>query len=268
MTAVTQDKPKDVILETTEDAVRLAKALTRTAKYGALATLDPKTGAPVATRVGVSTDIDGAPVILISRLAAHTTALLADPRCALLLGQPGKGDALAHARVSISARVREIDRDTDDDRRLDFRYVSHQSKAKLYNRLGDFRFFRLEPTGVSLNAGFGRAFVIEPQLILTSSPANAELAAAEPSCLAHMNDDHAEAVGLYAEHFAGAPAGNWKLVGIDAEGMELADGDDVRRVMFEAPLGSSRDMHVTLVKMAGEARRALGRPLRDARVAE
>ena len=59
----------------TDEAIRLAKTLIRTARYGTLATIDNKTGAPNATRVGVGTDIDGAPIILISRLAAHTPAL-------------------------------------------------------------------------------------------------------------------------------------------------------------------------------------------------
>jgi putative heme iron utilization protein len=42
--------------------------------------------------------------------------------------------------------------------------------------------------------------------------------------------------------------------------MDLVSGDDVRRVWFETPLTSAKDMHMTLVRMAGEARRALGRP--------
>ena len=40
------DKPKDVIRETDAEAVRLAKTLTRTARFGALGVLDPDTGVP------------------------------------------------------------------------------------------------------------------------------------------------------------------------------------------------------------------------------
>ena len=61
--------------------------------------------------------------------------------------------------------------------------------------------------------------------------------------------------------------GRWRLVGVDAEGMDLVDGDDVRRVWFDTELTSAKDMHMTLVRMAGEARRGLDRPLKDARVA-
>jgi len=252
-----EEKPSDVILATTADAIRLARTLVRTARHGAIATLDPETGWPTATRVGVSTDFDGAPIVLISRLAAHTKALLKDARCSLLVGALGRGDPLAHPRVSIACEAREIAPDTDEARRIAGRYLSHQPKAQLYVGLGDFRFFRLEPKSAALNGGFGKAFALTAAELLNANPANPELAAAEPDALAHMNGDHAEAVSLYAQHFAKAPPGRWRLVGIDAEGIDLADGDDVRRVWFEAELTSARDMHATLVRMAGAAREAL-----------
>lgn len=75
-----------------------------------------------------------------------------------------------------------------------------------------------------------------------------------------MNTDHAAAVGLYARHFAGAAEGHWRLVGIDAEGMDLADGDEVLRIHFAAPLASAREVHTVLVAMAAAARKALGVP--------
>jgi len=261
------EKKKDVLLETTADAVREAKTLLRTARSGSIATIEPGTGWPIATRVGVSTDFDGAPIILISKLAAHTVALLNDPRCSLLIGYPGKGDPLAHARISIAAEAREVERDSEEHVRLDTRYLIHQQKAKLYSGLGDFRYFRLEPKSASYNGGFGRAYALTRDNLINANPANPELAMTEPSAVEHMNDDHGEAVGLYAEHFAKAAPGKWRLIGVDAEGMDLADGDDIRRIWFESELASSKDMHMTLVKMAGEARRALNRPLKDARVA-
>jgi putative heme iron utilization protein len=262
---MSENETRTVLLDTTAEAIRLAKALIRTARSGAIATLEPETGWPVATRVGVSTDFDGTPVILISRLAAHTKALLADPRCSLLIGTPGKGDPLAHARVSLASIAREVERDSAEHKRIDARYLVHQRKAELYAGLGDFRYFRLEVQSASLNAGFGRAYALAGADVLNANPANAALAAAEMDALEHMNDDHAEAVGLYAEFFAKAPAGNWRLIGIDAEGIDIVDGDDVRRVWFDTELTSPHDMHMTLVRMAGEARRGLARPLQDAR---
>jgi heme iron utilization protein len=250
-----ESKP-EVLRPVDTEAVRLAKTLIRTARSGALATLDPTTQWPIASRVGVSTDIDGTPTIFVSALAAHTPALRADPRCALLLGVPGKGDPLAHPRISLSCTAREIASGTAEQERIRLRYLAHHEKAKLYATLPDFRFFRLEPVAASLNGGFGKAYAPAISDLLTDSPANAGLAETEAGALAHMNADHAEAVASIARHFARAPAGSWRLVGIDAEGVDLADGDDVRRVFFAEPLRSADALRDALARMAAEARAA------------
>lgn len=243
---------KNTIQPTSDEARRLAKTLLRSARHGALATLDPKTGAPQVTRVGVSTDFDGAPVLLISGLAAHFPALEADGRCSLLLGETGRGDPLAHARITIAAMATILERDHADSARISARYLAHQPKAKLYANLGDFRFVRLDPASASLNGGFGKAFALTPADLLSNG--DAALAAAEGHAVEHMNEDHAEAVDLYARYFAKAPGGKWVLTGVDAEGIDIADGDDVRRIFFEKPITMPQDMHMVLVQMARAAR--------------
>ncbi|MEK1889113.1 MAG: DUF2470 domain-containing protein [Phyllobacterium sp.] len=248
---------QDVLQENDEGAIRLVRTLLRSARHAAIATLAPNSGAPIATRVGLSTDHDGTPIILASALAAHTPALLADPRCSLLVGEPGKGDPLAHPRMTISAKSRQIARGTPEHARIEWRYLSHLPKAKLYAGLGDFSFFRLEPENARLNAGFGRAYQLAASEWLSLNPANDELAAAEQSAVDHMNKDHAAAIALYARYFAKTRDGSWRIAGIDADGFDIVDGDAVERIFFAAPLTSADDMHKTLVRMAGEARAGL-----------
>jgi len=251
------DEPKSVIRETDAEAIRLAKTLLRTSRYGALAAIDARDGSPIASRVGVATDTDGAPLILVSGLAPHTAAILADPRCSLLLGEPGKGDPLAHARITIACRAVRFARDTDDWARAERRYLNKNPKAKLYVGLGDFSFFRLEVEKASLNGGFGKAYALTRDDLLSPGPI-ADFSASEQSALDHMNDDHADAVANYAMHYCKEENGAWLLTGCDPEGIDLALGDKVLRVFFPTPLAAPREAHVRLVEMAKEARIALG----------
>jgi len=62
------------------DAVAVAKALLRVTRAGTLGTIDRNTGHPFGSLVNVATDVDGSPLILISRLATHTANLEKDGR--------------------------------------------------------------------------------------------------------------------------------------------------------------------------------------------
>jgi putative heme iron utilization protein len=251
-----EDKKKDVLRETDAEAIRLARTLVRGARYGSLAFIDPKTGAPNVNRVGVATDIDGAPLILVSMLSAHTPAILADPRCSLLLGVTGKGDPLAHPRITLACRATRLERGTVEHARAERRYLNRNPKAKLYVGLGDFSIFRLEPEGASLNAGFGKAYRLERADLLVSGSINDELAASEQGALDHMNSDHLDAIAVYAHHFAKAPGNGWTLTGFDADGMDLASSDDVRRIFFLEPLKAAAELRPHLVEMAKIGRAA------------
>lgn len=250
------DKKKDVIQKTDAAAILLAKTLLREARYGALGVLDPETGAPSVSRAGVATDVDGTPLILISLLASHTRALLADPRCSLLLGEPGKGDALAHPRISLHCRAVKLERGGALEVRARRRYLNRNPKAKLYVDLGDFSFFRLEVQNASLNGGFGKAYLLTPAELLTQSPALEALAQSEQGALDHMNADHLDAIAVYARHFAKEKGDGWTLIGFDPDGMDIASGDVVRRVFFPQPLAEAGELRKVLVEMAKTGRAA------------
>ncbi len=239
------------------EARRQARGLLRLARHGALATLDPASGDPLASRTGLATDIDGAPVFLTSTLSAHTQALLADARCSLLIGEPGKGDPLAHPRITVTGRARRVP-EGEDRRRLRRRYLARHPKAELYADFPDFSFWRLEITRASLNGGFGRAYAMTAEDVLSDVSGLAGLAELEEGAVAHMNEDHAEAVALYARAFCAAGPGAWVLTGLDPEGLDLQLGDQVRRLWFEAPLSGTEDLRPLLVRLAKQAREKLG----------
>lgn len=250
------DAPKSVIRETDGEAIALARRLMRTARYGAIAVID-RSGSPLASRVGVATDTDGTPVILVSQLAGHTQALLGDPRCSLLLGEVGKGDPLAHARISVACRARRLDAGAAETAHVRTRYLARNPKAKLYVDLGDFSLFRLDVSGASLNGGFGKAYSLTAADILLDRDAASAVASSEAGAVAHMNEDHRDAIDLYARHFGKADQDGWTLTGLDPEGLDLISGETTLRVPFPAPLANAAELRPALVQMARAARAAM-----------
>ncbi len=244
------------IRDTDDEARALARRLISRARFGSLAVLLPETGDPFASRTAVACDTDRTPVILVSQLSAHTAGLANDPRVSLLLGEPGKGDPLAHPRITLQCRATRIA--ADDPRRaaLRTRFLRRHPKSALYADFPDFSFFRLEPRSASLNGGFGKAYILEPHDFLIASSARNGLAEIEESALDHMNEDHADAVALYAKVLAGEKSGKWTMCGIDAAGFDLAAGDRLQRVEFDAPLEHADRLQSELAKLAKRARRA------------
>lgn len=75
----------------------------------------------------------------------------------------------------------------------------------------------------------------------------------------HMNDDHADAIVLYAQAFAGLPnATAAHMRQIDSTGMDLevevtGNWQSVR-IIFDHELQDSEDAHQTLIAMVRQAR--------------
>ena len=162
-------QPARTVLGTVSpEVIAEAKALIEGANHAALATHEPESGDPLATRVGLATLGDGTPLIIVSALTPHSTALKADPRCSLLIGKIGKGDPLAHPRVMLSCRAAMVEPKTDSAIEARRRYLQKHPKARIYVDLPDFRFFRLVVLRARFNAGFGRAYEIEAEALVNA----------------------------------------------------------------------------------------------------
>jgi putative heme iron utilization protein len=231
------------------DAIGLARTLLRTTRAGALSTLDAETGAPFCSLVSVATDIDGAPLLLVSKLAAHTGNLDHDPRAALLLAAGGKGDPLAHPRLTLTGQVVP-----DDAARVRRRFLARHPKAALYADFPDFSFRRLVVESAHLNGGFAKAARLSGDEILTDLAGAEALVEAEEGAVAHMNADHADALALYAETLCGAPPASWRATGLDPLGMDLSAGDPTARLDFPERVNDAGSLRRVLVRLATEAR--------------
>lgn len=243
----------DPIRPTDANARGLAKTLLRSARSAALATLT-REGHPFASLASLATDVDGTPLILVSSLSGHTANLEADPRASLLIAPGGKGDPLAHPRITLLVRAQKVERESEDGRRIRRRFLARQPKAALYADFPDFSFFALGIERASLNAGFGRAYELDAGDILSDCSQAQALIEAEEGAIAHMNADHADAVRLYATALLGARDGAWRIGGLDPDGCDLALGDKVLRLPFDAPVTSPDALRKILVALAGKAR--------------
>lgn len=231
---------------------RLARSLLRRSRQGALATLMPGSGDPYCSLVNLASDADGSPILLISRLAVHTRNLLADNRVSLMLDERAPGDPLEGARIMLSGRAEQAGAAHKD--RLRSRYLNAHPSAADYAGFADFSFFSIRPSGAHLVAGFGRIVDLAPAQILTDISDAASLLEAEQGAVDHMNEDHRDALGLYATKLLGAEAADWRCTGCDPEGLDMMADGKTLRLEFPERVASPGDLRKMLVRLAEQAR--------------
>jgi heme iron utilization protein len=235
--------------ETPFDASLAAKKLLREGRSGALATLMASSGDPYCSLVNVATAPDGAPLLLLSRLALHTKNILADSRVSLMLDERKDGDPLEGARVMLMGTLVAADQEA-----ARAAYLRRHPEAQMFAGFGDFAFYRMQITKAHLVAGFGRIVDLAAGDVLTDVTGAAALLAAEAEAIAHMNSDHAEACRLYAGQLLGGADGDWVCVGIDPEGMELQQGRRALRLTFPQHVTAPGGLRATLKALAEAAR--------------
>lgn len=228
--------------------LRATKRLLREAGEGALATLSPG-GAPYASLVTVATAMDGAPILLLSRLARHTANVSADPRVSLLLEGKRERDPLEGARVSLSGTLSRT-----EDPAVRRRFLARHPSAEAYAGFADFGFWRMNMNGAHLVAGFGRIVDLKAEELSTGLDGAEQLIKAEESALAHMNEDHRDSIALYATRLLGDEAGNWRIVSLDPEGCDLMLGERTRRLEFPQRVTDAGALREVFARLAEEAR--------------
>jgi putative heme iron utilization protein len=233
------------------DPQSVAKKLVRQARSGALATLMAGTGDPYCSLVNVATLADGAPLLLLSRLAVHTRNVLADCRASLMLDERNAGDPLEGARIMLMGNAVAC-----QDPHARRRYLARQSGAQMFVDFADFAFYRVALQTAHLVAGFGRIVDLSPAQVLTDLAGTEALLSAEPEIIAHLNAEHAEILARLATALLGAPDGPWVCVGCDPEGLELSLGRSVLRLDFNGRVRTPEELRQELKRLAEQARHA------------
>ena len=230
-----------------------ARRLLRGATTAALATAASAAGGwPYASLALLAVDHDASPILLISDLAGHSRNIAADNRVSVLVaGDAGLDDPLDRPRASVKGRA-----ERSDDPRHRARFLARHPTAAVYADFRDFHVWRVAVESAHFVAGFGRIHTIAAGDLLYDAPR--ALAAAEADILAHMNDDHADAVALYASTLLGARGKGARLIGIDPEGCDIRAGSRVLRLDFDRTIADAREARAILIELADGARKRAG----------
>jgi hypothetical protein len=227
---------------------RIGRQLLRREQRATLAT--SMRGAPYASLVLIAADLDASPLLLLSDLAQHSRNIAFDPRISLLIdGTAGYRDPLTGPRLTVIGQARAV----EDPRGLT-RFTAHHPTSAVYSGFADFRLYRVAVERGHLVAGFGRIHWIDGRDLLFAADA-AALAAAEPEILGHMNEHHADAIADYARGLLGREGADWRMTGIDPEGVDLQRDGETVRLDFAAPALTPAAARAALVELAQKARK-------------
>ncbi len=199
-------------------AAEEARTLVAGTNAATLATLSDD-GSPWASLVAYGALDDGSPVLCVSRLAAHGRNLDREPRASVsVAAQPAGDDVLASGRVTLAGTA---ERPVGELASLALeRYVGAVPAAKAYVGFGDFSLWVLRVDRVRWVGGYGRM----------ASATGADYATAEPDpvgpaaarAIAHLNNDHADALQVMARALGGHPdATAAQCHAIDRHGLDL-----------------------------------------------
>jgi putative heme iron utilization protein len=109
----------------------------------------------------------------------------------------------------------------------------------------------MEPERAHAVAGFGRIETIPANEMFPSAD---EMTALEEGAVAHMNEDHDDAIQRFAARLLGATPDGWKIVAIDTDGADLRRGEESLRLPFAQPVYSGGALRKLLASMGEQTR--------------
>jgi hypothetical protein len=235
-----------------------ARTLVASTNVAALATLTSD-GDPWASLITYGTLEDGAPVLCLSHLAEHGRNLADDSRASVVITQvDSPPDPLAAARVTLAGRAA---RPTDSAQRAAARavYMAAVPAASAFVDFSDFSLWILGVDRVRWVGGYGRMDSASGAAYAAATPDPVAINAA--AAIAHLNNDHADALLVIAQALGGYPdAAAAICTGLDRRGIDLAlstaRGRAPTRVAFPEALTDSSELRAATVALTRRARAA------------
>lgn len=232
------------------DPILTARHILRRAGTASLGTLD-EAGNPFVTLVTLATLPDGRPVLHLSDLAVHAKNLKRSPRASLLVVAPGGegGNPLAGARITLTGTIAPT-----TEPLAAARYRARHGGTSDFH---DFHYYALTPEASHLVAGFGRILSLAAAELFPDLSDCGDAIAGESMVVEHMNEDHGEAIALYATQLLGLPDGAWKMTASDPDGIDLECDGNRARLDFPTRAHSVQELGGHLKAYARTARAKL-----------
>jgi hypothetical protein len=225
---------------------RAARILLRGHRSGVLSSHSLRfPGYPYGSALPHVTDHAGRPVVLISHLAEHTHNLEADAHASFIVCESG-ADLQARPRATVLGAARAV----ADAAPIERRYLRFYPDHAQYLEIGGFRFYALEPFQVRYIQGFGGLHWIAGESYLAPEA----MRDAEEDILAHMNQDHRDALRAYCRHMQGAEPQAAEMVGFDCDGFDVRADERLLRVDFAEPVLDPGQARRALVELAQRSR--------------
>ena len=234
----------------------LARTLVAATTTAMLATHSvERPGFPFGSVVTYAADPGGHPVMWLSDLAEHSRNLAADPRASLLVADERPGDPLAHARATLVGEVRVL-HGADRDTAAEVYRAAHP--GSYVQDFHDFRMYRLDVDAVRFVGGFARMSWVDAPGYAAAEPD--PLRPFAEGVVAHMNDDHADALVTVCRVFGEHPGTeSARMTGVDRYGFDIAarDAEGARvgvRIGFDEPVATPDEVRRAMIALLRRAR--------------
>ncbi|HJQ71678.1 MAG TPA: DUF2470 domain-containing protein [Blastocatellia bacterium] len=214
-------------------------------------------GWPFGSITPYAVSATGEPIILISEIAEHTRNLREDARASLLVQDSQADDPQAGARVTLMGYAVPVPAPYHEDARR--RYLELFPGSASYFQIHDFTLFQIKVSRVRFIGGFGEIHWLDGGEVTADADALLDPIAPHAGMISkHMNEDHADALGLYASAFADTEADSAEMIHVDSEGFDMVAITEGRhkhiRLAFSNRVTTTDEVRREMVEMVRRAR--------------
>lgn len=214
-----------------------ARRLLRAHRYGALSTLSVKLGGyPFGSITPYAVDHDGSLLLLISGLAEHCKNIRHDPRVSLITHNQLNPDIQMQGRVTVVGEAHLV----EDAQLASQRYLRLFPDAAFYLTLGDFAFYRIQPSAIRYIGGVGRIHWLNMESYGVTQAA--AFAAHEARLLDEINTNQQQQLATLLHQHHGVESSDAAAVALDCDGLDVSSANQVYRLDFVSALGDPMEI--------------------------